>query len=347
MKIRLLLIAMAVAVTCNCQAPDKPMYGKGAFDKDGKPIEKEDPGNTGDPGDVTTEYDLIKIMSFNVLRTNNSDPADQKWSYRLPAIINMFKDISPDVVGLQECLESQIQDLQQELTDYTALWIPTAQKNFGTCLMYKKGLFNQKGSGYLWFSDSPSTPSPAWKDYGCNDPTYRTYIWADLVHKEHGYKLYFYTTHFPRDYRELDPNSNNETARIKCAQAMVDHAKNRVQDEDPVVFTGDFNWHLSDKDKGLDPFAPFMAWMKYAWQDLPSNAYDTYRAHNSFDGISPIAGAIRNSVDYIWYRNITPVRYRTVVEAYSNGKENVKYISDHYPIVCTATVPYKKAATGN
>ena len=343
MKIRLFIIAMAVAVTCNCQAPDKPMYGQGAFDKDGNPIEKENPDTPEDPeGGYTTEYDMLKIMSFNVYRTNASDPADKKWSTRLPAILSMFRSVSPDVVGLQECLESQIQDLQQALPDYKALWIPTSQKNFGTCLMYKTALFNQKGTGYHWYSDNPTKPTPAWQSVGCDDPTYRTYIWVDLVHKEHGYKLFFYTTHFPRNYESANA-ANNEKARIKCAQAMVDHAKARVKEEDPVVFTGDFNWHLSDKDKGLDPFAPFMAWMKYAWQDLPANAYDTYRAHNSFDGISPIPNAIRNSVDYIWYRNITPVRYRTVVEAY----EGIKYISDHYPILCTATVAYKKAATGN
>ncbi len=342
MKIRLLLIALAIAATCNCQAPNKPMYGNGAFDKDGKPIEKpkdEDPG-----GETVTDYDNIQIMSYNVYRYNSSDTGTKKWSYRLPAIVAMFRQVSPDVVGLQECLETQIQDLIQNLTDYAGVWIPTAQKNFGTCIMYKKALFNQKGTGYLWYSDNPTTPTPAWKDYGCNDPTYRTYIWVDLQHKEYGYKLYFYTTHFPRNYPELDPNSSNEDARIRCAQAMVNHAKARVEEEDPVIFTGDFNWHLSDKDKGLDPFAPFMEWMKYAWQELPSSAYDTYRAHNSFQDNNPIAGAIRNSVDYIWYRNVTPIRYRTVVESYSNGTETVKYLSDHYPILFTASVAYEKAA---
>ena len=342
MRTKLLIFVLAVAATCNCQTPDKPMYGNGAFDKDGNPVEKED--EKPDPGTgYTWETDNLNIMSFNVLRKNASDPADQKWEYRLPGILKMFKTVSPDVVGLQECLEAQMQDLLQGLPDYSGVWIPTAQKNFGTCIMYKKALFNQKGTGYLWYSDKPSTPTPAWQDYGCNDPTYRTYIWVDLEHKECGYKLYFYTTHFPRDYKELDPNSNNENARIRCAQAMVDHAKARVSDDDPVVFTGDFNWRLSDKDKGLDPFAPFMAWMKYAWQDLPTSAYDTYRAHNSFDGVSPRLNAIKDSVDYIWYRNLTPLRYRTVVESY----EGIKYISDHYPILFTTSVAYKKAAKNN
>lgn len=345
-------VFLAAAALCNCQTPENPMFGKGAYDANGNPIVKEpetpvspdDPG-TGtpeDPGESNQTYDNIKIMSFNVLRENSGDPSNQKWSYRRNAVVSMFKTTSPDVVGLQECLESQIQYLQQQLPEYNAVWIPTAQKNFGTCLMYKKALFNQKGQGWHWFSDRPDTPSPAWKEI-CNDPTYRTYIWVDLVHKEYGYKLYLYTTHFPRDYKELDANSSNEAARTKCAQTMVNHAKARVQDGDPVVFTGDFNWHLSDKDKGLDPFAPFMEWMKYAWQDLPTSAYDTYRAHNSFDGVSPLAGAIRYSVDYIWYRNIKPLNYRTIVEPY----EGVKYISDHYPILFTAQVPYEKAATNN
>ena len=72
---------------------------------------------------------------------------------------------------------------------------------------------------------------------------------------------------------------------------------------------------------------------------MPSGAYDTYRAHNSFDNVSPIAGGIKDSVDYIWYRNLIPEKYRTIVEPYLG----IKYISDHYPILFTAKVAYKKA----
>ena len=341
MKTRFIVLALAVASMCSCEDPEKPMFGKGAFNSDGTPIVKEPedkPGENPEDGDYTIEYDNLKIMSFNVLRKNNSDPADQKWEYRLPAILSMLKEVSPDVIGLQECLESQYMNLIDGLKPaYDGYYIPPTKNNFGTCILYKNSLFNLKGRGYRWYSDNPDTPSPAWAEYGCDDPTYRTYIWVDLRHKEHDYPLYFYTTHFPRNYEAANAAKNRE-ARNKCAQAMIDHASARVAEDDPVVFTGDFNCRISSISDGLEPFTK---WMKYAWQELPSDAYDTYRAHNSFDGVSPILGGIKDSVDYIWYRNLIPQRYRTIVEAY----EGIKYISDHYPILFNAQVAYKKAKT--
>lgn len=337
MKTRLMIFALAAAVFCDCQAPEKPMFGKGAFNSDGTPIVKEPEEEPGE-GEGTIEYDELKIMSFNVLRQNAKDPDDQKWEYRLPAIMAMLKEVSPDIIGLQECLETQYMNLLTGLGgDYSGAYIPTAQKNFGTCILYKNTLFSLKGTGHHWYSDEPDKPSPAWVDVGCDDPTYRTYIWVDLRHKEYDYPLYFYTTHFPRNYAAANAEKNR-AARLKCAQAMIDHAAARVQEDDPVVFTGDFNCKMSNIGDGLEPFTK---WMKYAWQELPSDAYDTYRAHNSFDNVSPIAGGIKDSVDYIWYRNLIPEKYRTIVEPYLG----IKYISDHYPILFTAKVAYKKAKT--
>lgn len=335
MKTRLLILLLAVAAACNCQAPEKPMFGKGAFNPDGTPIEKELPETPEPEGGIA--YENIKLMSFNVLVSHANDPATEKWSYRLPGIISMLKDISPDIVGLQECPESQYLNIITALTDYSGVYIPANYKNFGTCIIYKKDMFTLKGQGYRWYSDNPTTPSLPWPDICSDDTAYRTYIWADLENKEHGYKVYFYSTHFPRN---VSGKPVNNQARLKCAQTMVDHASERVKDDDIVVFTGDFNCKLSNE---IESFAPFTNWMKYAWQDLPSSAYDTYRAHSSFDANAPIAGAIKDSVDYIWYRNLVPLRYRTIVEPY----EGVRFLSDHYPILFTAAAPYKEAATSN
>ncbi len=290
-------------------------------------------GKTGDSpsspdSEEEVEYKEISVMSFNILVTHADDEGEQLWSARMPSCIEMINDVQPDIIGIQECRQAQFEGLVAALPDYAAVNIPERLKNFGTCVFYRKDCFDRFGSGYLWFSDTPSVPSPAYPQI-CDDPTYRTYIWADLRLKGTQKTLRIYSTHFPRKY-----TNDNADARHKCAQAMVEHAKKECGDDATVFITGDMNCAMSNE-SGRYCLLPFTSWMKSSRESLPDSKRDDYYSMNSFDERSPFSGGER-SIDHIFYRGAEALAYRTVVEQYGL----VRFMSDHYPVLGNFNISY-------
>ena len=275
----------------------------------------------GAGGDDEAEKVELSVMSFNVLVTHADDAGDELWSVREPACVGMIRTLAPDVIGIQECRQAQYETLVSDLPEYGSVNIPEKKTNFGTCIFYRKSVFDCYGSGYLWFSDSPSVPSPAFSDI-CDDPTYRTYIWADLRLAGTDRTVRLYSTHFPRNYGQ-----DNSDARRKCAQAMVDHAKRACGDDATVFMTGDMNCSFANG-TGRMSLTPFTSWMKSARESLPDSQRDQYYSLNSFNDEAPLQGG-QKSIDHIFLRNAEAVGYRTVVEEYAG----VRFMSDHYPIL--------------
>ena len=270
-----------------------------------------------------TAYKPLKVMSFNILVYHANDTGSVHWNYRKPACVAMIKDIAPDIIGLQECLESQFKDLLAALPEYEGVSIPKSLSNFGTCILWRKERFSCTWSGFRWYSDNPSVPSPAWPDI-CDDPTYRTYIWADLHMRDSDAMVYVYDTHFPRNYTADAPNNE---ARLRCSQAIVDHASGRIAGDAVVFAAGDFNCSLADV-AGAASLAPLCDWMISSRESLPADRRDDYRSQNAFNTLCPMPGG-RNSIDQIYYRNVLPVSYRTVWQPY----QGVRFLSDHYPVL--------------
>lgn len=278
---------------------------------------------------ATTEQREITVMSFNVLVTHDDDEGEELWSVRGPACADMILEEAPDIIGIQECRQAQFESLFAALSEeYSGINIPESKKNFGTCLFWRKEVFDCYGSGYLWFSNIPTVPSPAFTDI-CDDPTYRTYIWADLRLRgtEKGVRLY--STHFPRKYT-LD----NSEARHKCAQTMVDHAKKACGEDATVFVTGDMNCSLANE-SGRYCLLPFTSWMKSSRASLPDSKRDNWYSMNSFSNDAPIAGG-EKSIDHIFFREAEVLSYRTVTESFSG----VRFLSDHYPVIAEFKISY-------
>ena len=306
------------------------------------PVPSPGPGSPDAPPGIDTAtfwrtaYRPLKVMSFNILVQHTTEVETERWEYRRPGCIAMIKDTAPDIIGLQECLEAQFKDLLAALPEYEGVSIPKSLSNFGTCILWRKERFSCTWSGFRWYSDTPSVPSPAWPEI-CDDPTYRTYIWADLRLRGLGLPVYVYDTHFPRNYNAETPNNE---ARLRCSQAIVDHASGRIA-EDAVVFAmGDLNCSLADS-AGAISLAPLCEWMTSSRESLPDSSRDRYRSQNSFNASAPILGG-RNSIDQIYFRNVLPVSYRTVWQPY----EGVRFLSDHYPVLFECRIEYQEKVYG-
>lgn len=254
----------------------------------------------------------LKIMSFNVRSsTITADTGDKNWSVRKVAIKKMFEDTMPDIIGMQEATTAQRADLKAMLPNFILLEVPNTggSKGGNAVMMYNTNLFELLQSKSFYLSSTPNIPSVN----GWNSETqYRTTIWGEFKHKETGRVFIVANTHMP-----LYSTADGILARMNSANLNVERIKTVSNNDTPVFIIGDMNCNKSET--GLKPYYD---WMSSAQEKAMST--DNVLSFNNFGGSS------NSNLDYIFYRNAIPAEYRTI-----NGQGyGVKYISDHYPVLC-------------
>ena len=262
----------------------------------------------------------ISVMSFNVRSaTITSDTGDRSWDKRKYAVQNMVKEIKPDMIGMQECTSRQRTDLTGLLEGYELFEVPGTggSKGGNTVIMYNTAVLEALQCKSFFLSSTPDKASVN----GWNEETqYRTTIWARFRHRESGREFFVADTHMPLGSEERD-----NTARINSAKLNISRMK-AAAGEDAVVFIiGDMNCARENNvtSKSLDPY--------YEWL---SNAREKALKTDSSVGYNGYGESSGSRIDHIFYRNAIVSEFRTV-----NGSGyGVKYISDHYPIICYATI---------
>ena len=271
------------------------------------------------PANPSLKTANISVMSFNVRSsTITADTGDRSWDTRKYAVQRMVQDVRPDVIGMQECTTKQRADLRSMLEGYELFEVPGTggSKGGNAVMMYNTAVLEALQCKSFFLSSTPDKASVN----GWNEETqYRTTIWAQFKHKESGQVFFVADTHMPLGSEERD-----NKARINSAELNISRMK-AAAGEDAVVFIiGDMNCkrESSVTGKSLDPY--------YAWMsDARQKALKTDSA-NSYNGY----GSSGSIIDYIFYRNAIINEFRTV----NSSNYGVTYISDHYPIICYATI---------
>ena len=175
----------------------------------------------------------LRLMSFNVRYENDGDPGSRAWPQRVPGIVRMIRDESPDVIGIQEARHGQAADLWASLPDYE--FIGRARddgKRSGEYagIFFRRERFEADAAdqGTFWLSDTPEKPGS--KTWGNEIP--RTATWLRLTDRATQRIFHVFNTHW--DHR-------HQGSRERAAQLMVQRIISRKRAEEPVVLLGDFN----------------------------------------------------------------------------------------------------------
>ncbi len=175
-----------------------------------------------------TASPTIWVITFNVRWDAPSD--EYKWEERRARSVRLLQSWSPDLLGLQEPLHAQLEDIAAALPAYTVLGVGREDgKAAGEfCpILYRTARFDLQDSGTFWLSGTPAVPGSA----GWGNRIPRLCTWAHLRDRETGGDLSLYNVH-------LDHES--QPARERSAQLLVDTLRQRAADG-PVILTGDFN----------------------------------------------------------------------------------------------------------
>lgn len=182
----------------------------------------------------------LGVLSFNI-RYGTANDGENAWAYRREQAIQIIAEHVADIVGLQEALRFQIDEILAALPKYRLIGVGRddgQSKGEYAAILYNADRFeivqtptcvSDVESGTFWFSDTPEVVAS--KSWG-NRIT-RICTWAHLRERATpDRRIYIYNVH-------LDHES--EPSRVRSAQLLLERIRSRADTRDPVIVTGDFN----------------------------------------------------------------------------------------------------------
>lgn len=255
----------------------------------------------------------IDAVAFNI-RFDNPKDGENAWPNRKEMVGKWIESESPDVIGLQEALRHQINDIKKVATAYSEYGVGRDDgKSRGEhcTILYLKKRFtlDKKDCGTFWFSDTPE--KIASKSWGNEIP--RICTWARLIHKKTGKGFYLYNVHY---------DHQSQSSRIGASNLIIERISNRKQSNEPIILMGDFN--AAEKNPAITVF-----------KEEPLKLVDTFRVvkpdekmvktFHGFRGGSFMGGKI----DHVFILPKTAKVRSAEIVRFNKDK---RYLSDHYPV---------------
>lgn len=253
------------------------------------------------------EHDNLSLMSYNIKYATEND-GENSWSNRREHLTGQLKFYEPNIFGVQEALQKQLEHLGQELDSYEYVGVGRddgKKKGEFTAIFYKTDQFEVLEENTFWLSQTPEEPSKGW------DAAYpRICTYALFKKKESEEKLWVFNTHF--DHR------GNE-AREKSAELILKRIEEINIEKLPVILMGDLN--LEPDTKPVRLLAENLTDSRKAAEKVVFGPAGTF---NGFE----FEGEVTRRIDYIFIDgNIKLMKYGTLTDS-----KDLRYPSDHFPI---------------
>ena len=256
----------------------------------------------------------MEVMTFNIRLDIPSDSANS-WNHRKDNVCRMIAYYRPDLLGMQEVLHNQMNDLKRGLPQYTVLGVGRDDgKEAGEyCpIFFRTDRFALVEYGNFSLSEHPETIGIKGWDASYN----RIATWAILQEKDNGQQFIYLNTHLDND---------GKPARQAGVRLILDKIK-EIAPGIPAIVTGDFNCTPEE--------APLQTLENGGMENASKAAAVTYGPSWSFHDFGRLPVEERVLIDYVFTtKGAKIVRYRVVNDKPDNG-----YLSDHCPIFVELTV---------
>lgn len=178
---------------------------------------------------TTQRGDDLRAMTFNI-RYDTAQDGEDAWPNRRESVAALIGFYAPDVLGLQEVLLRQRDQLAEDLDGYVLIGVGRDDGDEGgefAPLAYRTDRLGLVESGHFWLSPTPGEPSVGW-----DAALPRIATWARFRDLASGDQVLAVNTHF--DHRGL------EARRMSAIQIRDWIGDNRAPCE-LVIAMGDFN----------------------------------------------------------------------------------------------------------
>lgn len=269
----------------------------------------------------------LRVMTFNI-RYGTANDGDNHWDNRRDMVPAVIVTHHADIVGVQEALHFQVEELERTLPTYSRLGVGRddgAAKGEYCAIFYRTVRFDLDEHGTFWLSGTPETPSTSF-----GNSLKRICTWARLIDLHTQSAFYIYNVHL--DHR-------SQPSRERSCELLAERIAARTHD-DPYIIAGDFNaapensaiqYLLGEIERASEGDHPVVS---------PPNVIDCYRAANepaagegTFNGFTGETGGAR--IDYIFAQPGVEVYGAYIVRNNLNGR----YPSDHFPVMALVRIP--------
>jgi endonuclease/exonuclease/phosphatase family metal-dependent hydrolase len=261
------------------------------------------------PAAAVQERTPLTAMSFNI-RYGTANDGENRWPARRDLVVDVMREQAADVVGLQEALDFQIDEITAALPSYGVIGVGRddgGRKGEYAAILFRRDRFQVSDAGTFWFSDTPEVVAS--KSWG-NRIT-RICTWARLVDRD-GRAFWHFNVH-------LDHES--QPSRERSAALLRKRIDERRAPQEPVIVTGDFN--AGERNPAV------------ASMTAGGALTDTFRVKHpqektvgTFTGFDP-AKTEGEKIDYVFVPAGTDVLRAEIVRTARAGRVP----SDHFPVV--------------
>lgn len=251
----------------------------------------------------------LNVMSFNI-RYNNPADGEHSWPNRKDRVASVIRFHQADLVGLQEVLRGQIDDLEELLPQYSWIGVGRDDGEDGgefSPIFYKQDRFNVLDTGTFWLSETPEViGSKSW-----DAAITRIANWVLMRDLQSDQEFLYLNTHF--DHR-------GEEARTNSATLIIDRIESLAQGR-PIIVSGDFN---------VPPSTAAYDTMTSALDDsYLKSSTPPHGPEGTFGGFEVGSTANDRRIDYIFVdSSINVWRYAALSDQW-----NGNYPSDHLPVL--------------
>ena len=266
----------------------------------------------------------LRVMSFNV-RFGTADDGPDRWEYRRDLLARTILAFGPDLLGVQEALDFQCDEIAERLGKAYAFH--GAGREDGrrrgefTGIYYLARRFERLAAGNFWLSQTPEKVGSV----GWDAELPRLASWVKLRdlaarHDVAANSVLFLNTHWDH----LGNRARRESARL------IRHKVHQLQPEGSVVIVGDFNAREDDEEYAELLRAADEDGHKYvdAYRELHPDRHAAEASFHAFKG-----GREGTRIDWILHST----DLKAVEALIDHSHEDGRYPSDHYPITAVLT----------
>jgi endonuclease/exonuclease/phosphatase family metal-dependent hydrolase len=250
----------------------------------------------------------LTIETFN-LRFDNPKDTGNLWVNRSPVVAALIRFHKFDILGTQEGLFNQLEDINRQLPEYEHYGLGRddgKEKGEHSAIFFKKDRFNLLKKGDFWLSETPDKPSKGW-DAKLNSIC----SWVQLLDKISGKKFYFFNVHY---------DHQGKIAREESSKLILQRIK-AIAGNAHAILTGDLNGDMSSSWYAGLANSRFL-------KDTFKEAAHPYINNPSTNGFGrSITG--NTVIDHLFATNdFLVTRWGILTDTYHG-----KYPSDHFPVL--------------